>query len=482
MGKLKHVDLILQVSLIIFMEIYLYFNGLYSLMFVTILFLYMASGFRVARSGSQVCIIVLGDIGRSPRMQYHAISFAKLKFDVDIIGYGGSVPHPDLVQNASIKQHILREPPSLPQFLPKIFQYVVKVLFQVCQLFFVLFFSIRWPSHIMVQNPPSIPTLFVAWCARIIYGSKYIIDWHNYGYTILGMSVGSQHLLVRFATWFENFFGKKADGHFCVTNAMKEDLKKNWSIKANTLYDRPPEIFQETALKQKHELFLKLSEEYSSFGDGSTRGIKTAFTEDTRSSGVVEKSQRPALLISSTSWTEDEDFSILLGALEKYEKAKELGDKLSHLPPLVCAITGKGPQKKYYQDIIAKKSFKHVKICTPWLTAEDYPLLLGAADLGVCLHTSSSGLDLPMKVVDMFGCGLPVCAINFNCLNELVKHEENGLIFQNESELAEQLQVLLCGFPEKKTKLQTFRENLKSFQEYRWEESWTNTVKPTLYV
>ncbi len=37
----------------------------------------------------RVQIVVLGDIGRSPRMQYHAISLAKQGAPVDLIGYQG---------------------------------------------------------------------------------------------------------------------------------------------------------------------------------------------------------------------------------------------------------------------------------------------------------------------------------------------------------------------------------------------------------
>lgn len=43
-----------------------------------------------------VQILVLGDIGRSPRMQYHALSIAKHGGQVDIIGYHGELRRADI--------------------------------------------------------------------------------------------------------------------------------------------------------------------------------------------------------------------------------------------------------------------------------------------------------------------------------------------------------------------------------------------------
>ncbi|XP_066432244.1 chitobiosyldiphosphodolichol beta-mannosyltransferase isoform X2 [Eleutherodactylus coqui] len=291
---------------------------------------------------------------------------------------------------------------------------------------------------------------------------------------------GPRHPIVHIAKWYEKIFGRLSNYNFCVTNAMKEDLLHNWRIKAITLYDKPAAIFKETPVELQHQLFMKLAVDYAPFNARSdcteAHMERSAFTEKNLTTDTVTHGDgRPALLISSTSWTEDEDFSVLLSALQDYDTFITNGSKL---PSLVCVITGKGPLKEYYCKLIRELQLENVQICTPWLEAEDYPVLLGSADLGVCLHKSSSGLDLPMKVVDMFGCCLPVCAIKFKCLHELVKHNENGLTFEDSEELAAHLKMLLTDFTSRSSKLQQFRQNLHESKQMRWDESWDQTVLP----
>ncbi|XP_020835342.1 chitobiosyldiphosphodolichol beta-mannosyltransferase [Phascolarctos cinereus] len=428
-----------------------------------------------------VCIVVLGDVGRSPRMQYHALSLARRGFDVTLLGYRGSRPHDELLSSKRI--HILHvsEVSRIPVG-PHMFQYGVKVVSQAVYLLYTLLLKTPPGDYILLQNPPGLPSIAVCWAVCCLCGSKLVIDWHNYGYTILGLTHGFSHPLVQLAKWYEKLCGRLSDLNLCVTNAMREDLAKNWNIRAVTVYDKPASFFKNTPLEIQHQLFMKLGYTYPPFR-ASTEPLdpafeRSAFTElNPRSREVTQLDGRPALLVSSTSWTEDEDFSILLKALERFEQWILDG---ANLPSLVCVITGKGPLKEHYGQIISQMCLKHIQICTPWLEAEDYPLLLGSADLGVCLHKSSSGFDLPMKVVDMFGCCLPVCAIHFQCLHELVKHEVNGMVFMDSEELADQLKMLFSEFSSPDNRLKQFRKNLTESKQLRWDESWERTVFPLL--
>eukprot|EP00003_Mantamonas_plastica_P027335 TRINITY_DN5843_c0_g2_i2.p2 TRINITY_DN5843_c0_g2~~TRINITY_DN5843_c0_g2_i2.p2 ORF type:complete len:123 (-),score=40.56 TRINITY_DN5843_c0_g2_i2:237-605(-) len=119
-----------------------------------------------------------------------------------------------------------------------------------------------------------------------------------------------------------------------------------------------------------------------------------------------------------------------------------------------------------------------------FLATSDYPLLLGCADLGVCLHTSSSLLDLPMKVVDMFACGVPVCAKAYDCLSELITPGTNGLLFNDHEELTEQFVQLITTDDTPQgmglVTLEQLQENVMDFRSLSWEEHWDEVALEVL--
>eukprot|EP01118_Nematostelium_gracile_P013569 TRINITY_DN514_c0_g1_i1.p1 TRINITY_DN514_c0_g1~~TRINITY_DN514_c0_g1_i1.p1 ORF type:complete len:319 (+),score=78.23 TRINITY_DN514_c0_g1_i1:31-987(+) len=302
----------------------------------------------------RTAVVVLGDVGRSPRMQYHSVSLSKINgMQVDLIGYSGSECIKEVVDNPHLTRHLI-DPPRVPFPFNSFFLFraIYKVLAQFFVFLWTLMFTIEAPDFILVQNPPAVPILFIVKLVCLFRGSKMVIDWHNFGYTILGLELGNGHPFVLFYKYFEWFFGKRADYHFCVTYAMKRELETNWGIDdARVLYDKPPDFFKEATVAEKHRLFSELKKELSeveglSKAQGNVKDkTKTLFTINNKL-----KEDRPALLVSSTSWTKDEDFSILLEAIEKYctkvEKAEKNGEKY---PDVVLMITGKGPEKEKYE-------------------------------------------------------------------------------------------------------------------------------------
>ncbi|KAF3178126.1 mannosyltransferase [Orbilia oligospora] len=413
----------------------------------------------------RVAVLVLGDIGRSPRMQYHALSLAANGWAVDLIGYDESTPRPEILSSPDIRIIPLPPPPPVLGVSSKALFPIIapfKVLFQLSALFYLLFYIIRPPSYILVQNPPSIPTLLVARITAFVRNSRLVIDWHNFGYSILALKLGDDHPLVRISKWYETKFGNSAYANFTVTDQMRKVLRQDWRITTPilTLHDRPPTIFQPLDHKQRD-----------------------AFLSTHRLTAQNVPFDNTKLLISSTSWTPDEDFSILFAALQYYTTTVKKSPLSAKLPNILAVITGKGPLLKHYEPLINElnESKSCVTIRTEFLPAEEYPKLLASADLGVCLHTSSSGVDLPMKVVDMFGVGIPVAAVKFEAIGELVKDGINGVVFEagvNPGQTkGEELGDILVRLFGDSNELEVLKEGAMKEVERRWEGEWDEIAK-----
>ena len=121
-------------------------------------------------------------------------------------------------------------------------------------------------------------------------------------------------------------------------------------------------------------------------------------------------------MLSSSSYSMEENFSELIRALD-------IVDTDAACPKWAIIATGKGVTKSIFEDLFkeANAKWKKTSVHMVFLDVDDYPKVVASADIGVCLHYSSSGVDLPMKVVDMFSAGVPViCKGGYRSLSELV--------------------------------------------------------------
>lgn len=408
-------------------------------------------------------VIALADLGRSARMQYHARALAACGCDVDLVGFTGT-PLPRAIE-ADPRIAVHRFPPSTGRLRQAAaFTYAIVAVFDTLRVAYRLWRQLRRlarPSLVVAQNPPAFPTLFVSWWTLKRRGVRFVTDWHNLGYTVLRMRLGAWHPAVRLARWYERQDARRVDANLCVSRGLARFLETRFGVKEGfVLYDRPAAIFTPLDRLEREQFRQTL------FG---RLGVRLGIN---------------GLIVCPTSWTEDEDFDTVIEAVVRLEeriRGWEASERDRRFPDLVILVTGDGARRRTFERRFAGLPLRRVQLRTRWLEPEEYPRVVGSADIGLCLHRSSSGLDIPMKIADLFGAGVPVCALDYGAsLAERVRHGENGLLYASAAQLADVLFELFEHFPSDRSLLERLRRGARKTSRMTWDEGWLKEAKPVL--
>lgn len=398
--------------------------------------------------------MVLGELARSPRARLHAAALMQAGATVETIAF--DAPARPLASLSPFDSAALPRALRAPWIS-------LRGLGLTAVTAHALLAPPR-PDVLLVQTPPALPVLPLCALAARHHRARLVVDWHNLGWTLLGLRLGSASPLLGVARHLELSSSRHAHGHLCVSAAMQGALAAH-GIHAEVFHDAPPRGFS------------PLSAEAISTLAGRLPGFLGGELLTERRGGVTRlRDDRPCLVVTGSSFTADERVEWLVEAARRIEPAVRGG----RLPRLVIAATGRGPGRGRLEALASALDPSLVRLFTGFLPAEDYAGLLGAADLGVSLHASSSGLDLPMKVADMLGAGLPILALDYGpVVREQLALGEEALGFRDPAGLADRLVEVLEGFP-RAPRLLALRAAVRGRERTRWEDLWTTRAAPVI--
>jgi beta-1,4-mannosyltransferase len=395
-------------------------------------------------------------------MQYHAHALVSNGVDVDLVGLEGTPLSRRVTDDPRITVHRIRKTRLRIRRSLYGSGYAVAGLFDAVRLSLRLWRTLRRlprPDLVLVQNPPAFPTFAVTWWSLRRRGVRFFIDWHNLGYTLLRLRLGHWHPAIRLARWMERRDARRVEANLCVSRGLAAFLESRFGVtNAHVLYDRPASPFVpiERSERERHRLalFARLGVHAETVG----------------------------FVVCPTSWTEDEDFDVIIDAVVRLEhriRGWESSGRDRRFPDLVVLVTGDGERRAEFERRFAGLPARRVQLRARWLEPEDYPRVVGSADLGLCLHRSSSGLDIPMKIADLFGAGVPVLALDYGaCLAERVRHGDNGLLFSTAEQLADIVFDLFENYPADQKRLERLRSGARKSARPTWEEGWAREAGP----
>src|SRR5262249_37709527 len=125
----------------------------------------------------RAAVVVVGDLGKSPRMQYHAHALAASGVDVDFIGYPGAQLPKVLLDDPRVTVRHIREGGWRRRAGGSSLVYAVAAFVDGFRLAIALMATLlRVPRFdlLLVQNPPALPTLHVVWIASRLRRARLV--------------------------------------------------------------------------------------------------------------------------------------------------------------------------------------------------------------------------------------------------------------------------------------------------------------------
>jgi beta-1,4-mannosyltransferase len=404
-----------------------------------------------ALTGRRVLILVQGELAQSPRMLNHARAVCDAGGEAVLVGYD-LLPLPDdIVKAPRISVRRISEAGARRlDSVPRIFYLPVAASRASHATFMLGWRLLATPGKFdaaVVQNPPALPGLPLLLRAARRRGAQVFVDWRGRTAAMLALRLGSRHPAVGTVDRLEGWLARKASGHFAVSEALRNDLLTRFGIDAAVLRDRPRA--RQPALNAEQRIAVV------------RRVLNTR-----RAAAAPEDA---LVLVSPSGFSADEDMDMLLDAFILLNRA-------SPARPILLFATGYGPLRSRFEARANKIANDNVRIVTGWLPEPLYRDLLRAADLGVSMHRSASGVDLPMKLVDMVEAGLPAAVFDYGtALSELVPPELKPLMFTDAQGLADRLAMLMLG-----PKLADLHTLMAQESGPLWSEEWRRVALPAI--
>lgn len=361
---------------------------------------------------SSALVAVLGDLGRSPRMLNHARSLLAEGWTVTLAGLLETELPADLACHPAV-QVIATELTVAAKLWPRT-RARLRLLWQLARLD-------PKASLVIVQNPPAFPILAALALAGNHRRPILIVDWHNLGHRLLSQA-GFSRIVVAVYRSLERRLASRVTAHWTVSSAMADHLRRWLGTPSVTIVpDQPPSGL----LKKNADLQPR-----DSWWRRTLPNVPPPPTDT-------------AWLVLPSSWTLDEANGMLCDAIGLIARG-EIGWQDRRRITVIATGRGRGLESFLKKVPITGK----IELRAVWLKAADYFDLLRCADAGLCLHNSASGLDLPHKLADMRGTGLPALVLDYGpVLRETFTPGLHGELFRSAPELAAALARLAASTP-----------------------------------